>query len=170
VALSAVNVLGVDQPGVIAKVTSTLTEHGANIRDSTVTLLGGHVAMMLLVTGDLEPEELAKALAQSDLVVMVSAVEARRHFRVPGSGLGYVLSLHGPDRHGIISAISTVLASVGGNITGMSTRLSGRLYVLIADVDLPARTDVPHLMRRLAGVGEQLGSEITFRPMQPDVL
>ncbi|MFI6500450.1 glycine cleavage system protein R [Nonomuraea typhae] len=168
--LSAVTVLGVDRPGVIAAVTGSLADCGANIQDSTMTLLGGHVAMMLLVSGDLDAEELRRHLSAPELVVTVSAVAARRDFGCPGTGLGYVLTVHGPDRPGIISAISAVLASVGGNITGMSTRLTGRLYVLIADVDLPAEVDVAGLMRRLASVGAGLDSEITFRPMEPDLL
>ncbi|NUT10539.1 MAG: ACT domain-containing protein, partial [Nonomuraea sp.] len=132
--LSAVTVLGVDRPGVIAAVTGSLADCGANIQDSTMTLLGGYVAMMLLVSGDLDSEELMKRLRAPELVVSASAVEAQRHFCDEGGGLGYVLTVYGPDRPGIISAISAVLAADGGNITGMSTRLTGRLYVLIADV------------------------------------
>ncbi|MEU8245280.1 ACT domain-containing protein [Nonomuraea sp. NPDC048916] len=168
--LSAVTVLGVDRPGVIAAVTGSLADCGANIQDSTMTLLGGHVAMMLLVSGDLSPEQLAKQLCTLDLVVTASAVEARRHFGCRAGGLGYVLTLHGPDRPGIISAVSGALASVGGNITGMSTRLTGRLYVLIADVDIPEQVDVAALMCDLAAVGSGLDSEITFRPVEPDLL
>ena len=74
--LSAVTVLGVDRPGVIAAVTGSLADCGANIQDSTMTLLGGHVAMMLLVSGDLSPDELMKQLVAPDLVVTASAVEA----------------------------------------------------------------------------------------------
>jgi glycine cleavage system transcriptional repressor len=170
VGLSAVTVLGVDRPGVIAAVTGSLADCGANIQDSTMTLLGGHVAMMLLVSGDLSAEELGKHLCGPDLVVTASAVEARRFFRGQTNGLGYVLTVHGPDRPGIISAISAELASVGGNITGMSTRLTGRLYVLIADVELPEQVDVAELMRGLAAVGSGLDSEITFRPVEPDLL
>ncbi|MEU5868993.1 MULTISPECIES: ACT domain-containing protein [unclassified Nonomuraea] len=168
--LSAVTVLGVDRPGVIAAVTGSLADCGANIQDSTMTLLGGYVAMMLLVSGDLEPDELTKRLCAPELVVSASAIEARRHFCDDGGGHGYVLTVHGPDRPGIISAVSAVLAADGGNITGMSTRLTGRLYVLIADVELPKDVDVAALMRRLAAVGAGLDSEITFRPVEPDLL
>ncbi|MEU1724106.1 glycine cleavage system protein R [Actinomadura sp. ATCC 39365] len=168
--LSAVTVLGVDRPGVIAAVTGSLADCGANIQDSTMTLLGGYVAMMLLVSGDLDSAELTKRLTAPELVVSASAIEARRHFCDDGGGLGYVLTVHGPDRPGIISAVSAVLAADGGNITGMSTRLTGRLYVLIADVELPKDVDVAALMRRLAAVGAGLDSEITFRPVEPDLL
>ncbi|MFG2076606.1 glycine cleavage system transcriptional repressor [Nonomuraea maritima] len=170
--LSAVTVLGVDRPGVIAAVTGSLAECGANIQDSTMTLLGGHIAMMLLVSGDLDPDELGKRLGAPDLVITASAIEARRHFCAAGAGtgLGYVLTVHGPDRPGIVSAVSAVLAADGGNITGMSTRLTGRLYVLIADVELPKEVDVATLTRRLAAVGESLDSQITFRPVEPELL
>ncbi|MFG1700898.1 glycine cleavage system protein R [Nonomuraea sp. NPDC049309] len=171
--LSAVTVLGVDRPGVIAAVTGSLADCGVNIQDSTMTLLGGHVAMMLLVSGDLDPAELTKRVGAPDLVVTASAIAARRHFCAgggQGGGLEYVLTVHGPDRPGIVSAVSAVLAEDGGNITGMSTRLTGRLYVLIADVELPKDVDVAALMRRLAAVGASLDSEITFRPVEPDLL
>ncbi|MDR8409956.1 ACT domain-containing protein [Nonomuraea sp. 3-1Str] len=166
-ALSAVTVLGIDRPGVIAAITGSLAECGANITDSTMTLLGGHIAMMFLVSGRLGAEEITERLRTSDLVVTAAAVEARRHFGCVSTGHGHVLTLHGPDRPGIISAVSAVLAAVGGNITGMSTRLTGRLYVLIADVDLPRAVDTGALARDLAKVGSGLGSEITFRPAEP---
>ncbi|MGW0804185.1 glycine cleavage system protein R [Nonomuraea sp. NPDC002799] len=168
--LSAVTVLGVDRPGVIAAVTGSLADCGANIQDSTMTLLGGHVAMMLLVSGELDSAELVRRLRAPELVVTASAIKASRHFCDGGAGLEYVLTVYGPDRPGIISGISAVLAADGGNITGMSTRLTGRLYVLIADVELPKEVDVAALMRRLAAVGAGLDAEITFRPVEPDLL
>ncbi|WP_433245596.1 glycine cleavage system protein R [Streptosporangium sp. CA-135522] len=163
--LSAVTVLGVDRPGMITEVTSVLAGCGANVEDSAMTLLGGHVAMMLLVSGRLPP-----ASAFPGVVVTVTDVESRRDLDRAVGGLGYVLTVHGPDRPGIISAISAVLAGAGGDITGMTTRLCGRLYVLIADVRLPEAVDVADLMCRLAAVGVDLGSEMTFRPAEPEVL
>ncbi|MEU6999603.1 ACT domain-containing protein [Nonomuraea sp. NPDC046570] len=168
--LSALTVLGADRPGLIADVTGSLAECGASVQDSTMTLLGGHVAMMLLVSGDLPAEELGRRVRLPELVVTAAAVDARHDVCRGPAGLGYVLTVHGPDRPGIIAAVSAVLASVGGNITGLSTRLSDRLYVLIADVDLPAQVDVADLMRSLAKVGAGLGSEITFRPGEPELL
>ncbi|MEU7989281.1 glycine cleavage system protein R [Streptosporangium canum] len=163
--LSAITVLGVDRPGTIAEVTALLAGCGANVEDSAMTLLGGHVAMMLLVSGRLPP-----ASAFPGVAVTVTDVESRRDAGRDPDGLGYVLTLHGPDRPGIISAVSAVLAGAGGDITGMTSRLCGRLYVLIADVRLPEAVDVADLMCRLAAVGADLGSEITFRPAEPDVL
>ena len=45
----AVTAIGADRPGIVAAVTGVLTDHGGNIEDSTMSILGGHFAMMLVV-------------------------------------------------------------------------------------------------------------------------
>ncbi|MGV9776404.1 glycine cleavage system protein R [Streptosporangium sp. NPDC003464] len=163
--LSAITVLGVDRPGTIAEVTAVLAGCGANVEESAVALLGGHVAMMMLVSGRLPPPSAFPGMA-----VTVTGVESRRDLDRAPEGLGYVLTLHGPDRPGVISAVSAVLAGAGGDITGMTTRLCGRLYVLVADVRLPEAVDVADLMCRLAAVAADLGSRMAFRPAESEVL
>ncbi|MCG5216856.1 ACT domain-containing protein [Streptosporangium soli] len=182
--LSAVTVLGIDRPGVISEVSGAIAEQGANIQDSTMTLLGDYVVMTLLVSGTLAAEKLRDHCP--DLVITTVEMDGLRDpapsprawFRPfartsPGEaddGVGFVLSVHGADRPGIISAVSGVLACERGTITGMNSRLSGDLYVLIADVRIPGDVDVAALMRRLAAVGAGLGAEITFRPAVPELL
>ena len=45
----AVTVLGGDRPGIVADVTAALAGLGGNLEDSTMTLLRGHFAMVVLV-------------------------------------------------------------------------------------------------------------------------
>ena len=52
------------------------------------------------------------------------------------------MTVHGADRLGIVARLAGVIAEAGGNITDLSTRLSGALYVLLAEVDLPRSADV----------------------------
>jgi glycine cleavage system transcriptional repressor len=59
---------------------------------------------------------------------------------------------------------------VGGNITDLSTRLTGTLYVLIAEVELPATADVATVTADLARVAEGLGVEASLRRLEPDEL
>ena len=61
--LHAITVLGHDRPGIIAETTSALADLGLNIEDSTMTLLRGHFAMMLITDGDAGSDELEAALA-----------------------------------------------------------------------------------------------------------
>ncbi len=50
-----------------------------------------------------------------------------------------MVSVHGADRPGIVHRVGAAIAAAGGNITDLSTRLAGDLYVLVAEVDLPGR-------------------------------
>ena len=47
--LVAVTVLGDDRPGIVSEVSSALADLGCNLEDSTMTLLRGHFAMVVLV-------------------------------------------------------------------------------------------------------------------------
>ncbi len=66
----AVTAVGADRPGIIARVTGVLLEHGGNLEDATMTILRGQFAMMLLVDADVAPDTLERDLAEAtrDLV------------------------------------------------------------------------------------------------------
>ena len=170
--LVAVTVIGQDRPGIIADVTGALSQLGGNLEDSTMTILRGHFAMTLLVSVQAQVADVEKALAPLEaggsLTVSVRTVPAE-----PGAeerGVPYLLSVHGADRTGIVSGLTRVLADAGGNVTDLATRLSGELYVLLAEVDLAPDTDVAALTTRLGDAAEELGVEVALRPAEPDLL
>lgn len=170
--LIAVTVIGHDRPGIIADVTAVLAALGLNLEDSTMTLLRGHFAMMLVCAGEAEPALVEGALTplteDGTLLVSVRAVPPEPDAEPKGAP--YVLTVHGGDRPGIVSAVTRAVADVGGNITDLTTRLTGELYALVAEVDLPEGTDVPALEKRLGSVGGDLGVGVTLRPQETDVL
>src|SRR5438094_166616 len=45
----AVSAVGADRPGIVAAVTGAFLEHGCNLEDTSMTILRGHFAMMLVV-------------------------------------------------------------------------------------------------------------------------
>ena len=63
VTLHAITVIGHDRPGIIAETTAALAGLGLNLEDSTMTLLRGHFAMMLISAGDLTAPEVETALS-----------------------------------------------------------------------------------------------------------
>jgi glycine cleavage system transcriptional repressor len=81
-----------------------------------------------------------------------------------------VLSVHGADRPGIVSALTAEVATSGGNVTDLTTRLAGDLYVLVAEVQLPTASDVGELAERIARTAESLGVEASLRPLETDEL
>ena len=59
---------------------------------------------------------------------------------------------------------------MGGNITDLTTRLAGDLYLLIAELDLPAHADVPALESALRDAAQELGVGVTLREAEADDL
>jgi glycine cleavage system transcriptional repressor len=172
VALLAVTVVGHDRPGIIAQTTGLLAGLGANLEVSSMRLLRGHFAMVLVASAAASPAEAAAALAplaaDGSLAVSVREVPVEQAAATVGSG--YLLSVHGGDRPGIVSAVTAEVAAAGGNITDLTTRLSGDLYVVVAEVDLPPGADEGGLSTRLQAVGDELGVRVSLRPLEPDVL
>jgi glycine cleavage system transcriptional repressor len=172
VPLLAVTVIGPDRPGIITAVTGVLAELGGNLEDSTMTILRGHFAMMLLAACATSPADVQAALARVadrfGLVVSVREVPEEPEPAVEGQHV--VLRVHGADRPGIVSAMTRVIADVGGNITDLTTRLSGGLYLLVAEADLPVRVDLVEVQKRLSARAGDLGVDAAVHPADEDVL
>ena len=172
VTLQAITVIGHDRPGIIAETTRILAELGLNIEDSTMTLLRGHFAMMLISAGDVPSDRIEAALAPltADGSLNVSVREVPEESSAGAVGPTYVLTVHGGDRAGIVSTLVGEVARAGGNVTDLTTRLAGDLYVLVAEVDLPADCDVEALQAALRRAGEQLGVGVGLRHVESDEL
>lgn len=168
----AVTVLGHDRPGIIAETTRLLGGLGLNLEDSSMTRLRGHFAMTLICDGDASGEEIAAALTPigADGRLTVTVLEVPADDDLPPAGAPYVLTVHGGDRPGIVSAIVGEVAAVDGNITDLTTRLAGDLYLLVAEIELPAGVDVRRLESAIRGVAAQLGVGATLRPAEADRL
>ncbi|WP_204057865.1 ACT domain-containing protein [Microbispora corallina] len=175
--LYAVTVVGRDRPGVVAEVTRALADRGA-IGDSSMMLLSGYLAMTLVISAGLAADRLGEGLARrfpglaiavADLVRASSALP-RAPEEAPSSAerLPYVLTLHGPSRGDVLPVVTGLLSEAGCAITSMTSRTSGGLLAVVADVDLPGHADVASLMRRTADALDDW--RIAFRPSEPAVL
>ncbi len=170
--LYAVTVLGHDRPGIIAEATAGLADLGLNVEDSTMTLLRGHFAMMLLCRGEVATADIERALspltAGGDLDVVVRPVTDRPDAYATGSS--WVLTVHGGDRPGIVSAVVGEVAASGGNVTDLTTRLAGDLYLLVAELDLPPTADASAVEAAIAAAARRMGVDATLRPAEADEL
>ncbi|WP_432901158.1 glycine cleavage system protein R [Micromonospora matsumotoense] len=166
----AITVIGRDRPGIVADVAEVLARLGANLTDSTMTRLRGHFAMTLICVGPTAVEveaALTPLAADGQLLATVRAVTPDG--TTTPAGEPYVLAVHGADRMGIVAAMTRVVAESGGNVTDLSTRLAGSLYVVVAEVDLPLGS-ADDLTGRLSGVAADLGVGFSLRPADPDLL
>ena len=170
-ALLAVTVLGDDRPGIVAEVAAALAGLGCNLEDSTMTLLRGHFAMVVLVRTGHAPDEVAAAL--DPLTGPALAVDVRaipEHDRADRPGTAYTVRVHGADRPGIVAAMTQVVAAHGGNIVDLGTRLSEGLYVLVAELVLPVDASVDALEEELGAVAREIGVDFHVSAVDDDLL
>jgi len=118
--------VGEDRPGIVARVTTTLTEAGCNLGEASMIRLGGNFTIMLMICGD---------LAGPDLERLLAPVAADLHLRVhvdPASGglhhhvvPNIQVRVMGADRAGIVAAVTTALARAGFNILELQSDVAG---------------------------------------------
>ncbi|MBG0568956.1 glycine cleavage system protein R [Actinoplanes aureus] len=165
----AITVIGPDRTGIVADVAEALAAVGANLTDSTMTRLRGHFAMTLICTGPTaaQAEQALEPITAAGLIATVRKVEPEADDRPTGEP--YLVSVHGADRLGIVAAVTRVVAGAGGNITDLTTRLTGPLYVMVAEVDLPAGA-ADELAEHLAVAAAELGVDVTVRRAESEIL
>jgi glycine cleavage system transcriptional repressor len=163
----AITVIGPDRTGIVADVAEALAGVGANLTDSTMTRLRGHFTMTLICTGPTAAE--AEKALESLAGVTTTVRQVEPEASAADAGEGWVVSVHGADRLGIVAAVTREVAGAGGNITDLSTRLAGSLYVLIAEADLPAGAG-DELAQHLAVAASELGVEVTLRRAESEIL
>ena len=174
----SLSALGVDRPGIVAAVSEVLAGLGGNLEDSTMTILQGHFAILLIVSvaEEMDQAGLEAALAEVgrryDLVLAVRPlVDAPTSGDDPGEP--WTVSVHGADRTGIVHGITAALAGVGGNVVDLSTHLVGEadapVYVMTLRVTLPG----PHAKAAAEAVmaaADGLGVHCVVHPDESDTL
>ncbi|WP_202911351.1 glycine cleavage system protein R [Segeticoccus rhizosphaerae] len=169
----AVTVVGDDRPGIVADVTSALADLHGNLEDSTMTLLRGHFAMVVLVRTGADAPAVEQALAHltGDGSLVISARRLSEQTAVAAGGeADFVLHVHGADRTGIVAAITRVVADHGVNIVDLGTRLGDGLYVLVAQLSVPSSTEPDRLAEALRSVAADLGVEVRLSRVDDDLL
>ena len=174
----ALSAVGADRPGIVAAVTGALVDSGCNLEDSSMSILRGQFAMMLVVAGPegLDAATLERALAgpaaDLDLVVHVRAIEGAVPSGPPGEP--WSIAVYGADRPGIVHRFTSLLAADGVNVVDLTTRVIGDadrpVYAMILEVALPPGLDGGGLVGRLEALAREVGVECSAHPSEADIL
>jgi glycine cleavage system transcriptional repressor len=173
----AVSVFGRDRPGIVAAVTRVLADAGCNLEDTSMTILRGHFAMMLVVTGPggvAAPEleaELGPVASRLDLQVSVRPV-TDEVTTAAGGGARYAAAVYGADRPGLVARVSEVLAAHQVNIVDLQTRVVGEpdpVYAMHFELEVPTGA-AAQVETDLGSAAQELGVEVSFRPDDADLL
>ena len=166
-----VSAVGADRPGVVAAISGVLVELDCNLSDTDMAVLQGYTSMMLVVDApaSLEAETLQRALVQGTEGLGHAIWVHRLSEALPPTqlGCGWVVSVYGADRPGVVFEVTRVLAGVGINIVDLQSRLSGPVGSLTMQVTVPTAVDGIEVAAKLDRLGEQLGLSCSMRPV-PD--
>ncbi len=174
----AISAIGRDRPGIVASVAAVLLEHGLNIADSQMTILGGHFAMTLLVAApeDADADRLRESLERTRGEVGLEAATLSEVADEPheAAAASHTVTVYGVDHPGIVHAVARLLAEQGVNITDLTTRLVGGdrepIYAMMMEVALPEGLESEVLTEALGTVGGEQGVEVVLRPLEHDAL
>jgi glycine cleavage system transcriptional repressor len=180
VAHFAVTAVGADRPGIVAAVTGAIADHGCNLEDSSMTILRGQFAMMLVVDApagvgvhDLEAA-LAGPGAELDLVVTVRPAVEPAPAPASEDTVSWTVSVYGADHPGIVHGVTSLLAERSLNIVDLSTRVIGApedpVYTMLLEVTLPPGGDPRALERDLEAKAVELGVTCRLHPSEADIL
>ena len=167
--------VGADRPGIVAAVTGALSEAGANLDDTSMSILHGHFAIAMVVAGP-EGLDVAAALApvaeRLDLTVDVRPIPEGTPPTPDGER--WSLAVYGADRPGLVAAVTAVVADTGVNVVDLTTRLIGvptrPVYAMQLELAVPDGVDAAQMKERLAAVAADLGIDCTLTPADADLL
>jgi glycine cleavage system transcriptional repressor len=156
--------IGRDKPGIVARIAKVLLDHGLNIEDSMMRILGGRFTMMLLLRGNASEEALYKDLlaAGRELGLDYIYVHPIADTEVQTPKPTHLASLYGADRPGQVAAVADRLATLKVNISGLSTRLEGKASVQELELTVPEDVDIA---KELTEVAHERGIRVEILPI-----
>jgi glycine cleavage system transcriptional repressor len=170
---------GHDKAGIVAGLTRVLLDADCNIEDTSMTILGGEFAVILMASAPstLALPQLQQALDQLQPILGFTAtVKALASHALTRKPLGtlYLMRVSGQDRTGITYHATQVLAQRGLSITDLQAhRLTGQdgpAYLLLIEFLLPDTALLPDLQQALAVLNTTLQVESHLVPVDTEVL
>lgn len=168
--------VGHDRVGIVAELAEILFEMGCNLLDSSMTLLRGEFAIILMIR---QPD--GQSLEQ--LKTKISTVESRLgltiHIReltddevieADDAGSPYIISVYGADKPGIVSGVTRVLADLGANVTDVETKHTGdrdgaTVFLMVLEVSLPDEVSEKQLRGALEETSKRLNVNVSVQSL-----
>ena len=176
----ALSAIGRDRPGIVAGVSEALLNHGANIEDSRMAILGGHFTMMLVVStpagtdADALRGELRAKQADLGLGALTLEEVADEHgFARPEAS--HLVTVYGADHPGIVHSVARTLADAGVNVVDVATHLIAEegeqaIYAMMMEVALPDGLGAGELETQLRATADREQLDLSVRELEAESL
>ena len=166
--------VGRDRVGIVAELTQLLYQLGCNLLDSSMTLLRGEFALILMA--ELPPEVSLDTLEASLLKIekqLGMAIHVRQmnedELREPHEQRNsFIVSVYGADKTGIVAKVARALADAGINITDVQTKSTGgikKIFVMILEVTAPAAASARSVEESLKKIASELDVDLSVQAL-----
>lgn len=166
---------GRDQVGIVAELTGVLFKLGCNLLDSSMTLLRGEFAIILMTT-------LGDGVTIEQLREQLQEVQGKLEFQLHIRELSpeqvksqeneddkiCIISVYGADKPGIVSGITSKLAQLKANITDVETTKTSEngVFIMILEAKIPATISIDSIRSELKITASTLGVDVTVQEVE----
>ena len=168
-----VSILGPDRPGIIAAVAKCLLEVDGNIENVAQTILQSEFAGTFIVlvpetvTLSVLGQKLNRVMDDLDMRVFVKKLTEPDSETTVTYSEQFVITTRGPDRKGLVAAITAVIAGFGVNVTNLQAVFKGgddpNRNIMIYEVDLPEGIDMEKFTSALRKRAVELNLKISIQ-------
>jgi glycine cleavage system transcriptional repressor len=166
------SVIGEDKPGILARISTILFQHGCNIEDVSQTILQTEFASIFIVVNPdgHALEHIGQALNQALADMGLSAhlrpmTSCHADQTVPSQP--FVITTRGADKPGTISAVTTAIASLSCNVVNFRAIITREdavdEMIMIFEVDVPSGVDHRRLRQIMQEACARFGLDVSVQ-------
>jgi len=159
--------VGKDQPGIVARVTTALFDADCNLGETSMIRLGENFTVMMMVQGsntDALRSALQPAVDAMQLALHIDAIEPGLHQRLVPD---VCILVHGADRAGIVAQVTSKAEQAGLNILDLESDVGGSeadpIYIL--QIEGIAQRGAEAIQEALAPL-QAKGVKVDVRPVE----
>lgn len=148
-----ITLMGRDHPGLLNTLAKTITEHSCNIVDSRLSVLGGSLAAIMMISGSWDMiAKLENALRTSAKELNIEMQTQHLGARAtPNDLIPYRVQVVAMDHPGIVHEIASFFSDQQVNIESMETdsyaapHTGTQMFTLVMTVSIPSSVQLAHL-------------------------
>lgn len=169
-----ISALGEDRPGIVNALSKVVFDHGCNVADSRMTVLGGEFAAILLVEGRWNTlAKVENALPELERQLSLTITAKRTGERAAADNLlPYAVDVISMDHPGIVNNLAGFFAERSINIEDMSTSTYAAahtgtpMFAVHMTVGIPADMHIAALREEFMDCCDGLNLDAVLEPLK----
>lgn len=162
-----------DRPGVLASISNSLFKSDCNILQVSQTILGSEFAGIFIVS---IPDSLRETELKEILEKDLKGEEINLHVKPLPENIEtnekkaydpFIVTTFGPDRKGLVSAVTSVMAKHNSNIVNLKAIFHGgddpKENVMMYEIDIPKSENIKAISEDLNNLAEKFSLEINIQ-------